>query len=443
MKSKKALVSMSAVCAVALIAGLMACSPASSSSDSSTASDKASTATSAEAPNPDDFEYGVITADGWSEVYPHQYATYKGMGENDGEKLDYLEMYPALKTMYAGYAFSLGYSEPNGHLASLTDVAETPRTQEKEQNGNCITCKTPQFTAQVNSGDEAVNLEKFNDIIGNYTEPISCYNCHANNPEEVVVTAEYWKKSMGADADAIPVESQTCGQCHNEYYFSGENKVATNPYEGLESMTPEAILAYYDDLEYKDFASKLTGAPMIKVQHPEFETMYGGNGTYMGKLGYTCADCHMGATTAEDGTEFSNHKLQSPLDNPELIENVCSECHDDLAAQVEELTAELGDVEGGRTQQVSEKIELLINTTAERYAAEITEFQAAIEAGTAGLYADGELGELQKLQRVAQFYWDFAMNENSEGVHNSSLTRECLDMAESTADEGLAKLGVA
>ncbi|WP_165044829.1 ammonia-forming cytochrome c nitrite reductase subunit c552 [Adlercreutzia sp. ZJ138] len=443
MKRKKALVGMSAVCTVALIAGLVACTPTSSSSDSSTDSDKASTATSAEVPNPDNFEYGVITADGWSEVYPNQYATYKAMGENDGEKHDYLEVYPALKTMYAGYAFSLGYAEPNGHLDSLTDVAETPRTQEKEQNGNCITCKTPQFTAQVNSGDEAVNLEKFNDIIGNYTEPISCYSCHENNPEEVVVPSAYWAKSIGADATAVPVEAQTCGQCHNEYYFSGENKVATNPYEGLEAMTPEAILAYYDEHEYKDFASNLTGAPMIKVQHPEFETMYGGKGSYMGKLGYTCADCHMGATKAEDGTEFSNHKLQSPLDNPELIENVCSDCHDDLVSQVKEITDELGDGENGRTKQVSERIELLINTTAEKYSAEIAEFQAAADAGTAGMYAAGELGELQRLQRVAQFYWDFAMNENSEGAHNSTLTRACLDMAESTADEGLAKLGVA
>ena len=57
--------------------------------------------------------------------------------------------------------------------------------------------------------------------------------------------------------------------------------------------------------------------------------------------------------------------------------------------------------------------------------------------------ASAELAELQQLQREAQFYWDFAMNENSEGAHNSKLTRACLDKAEEIADAALAKMGVA
>lgn len=73
---------------------------------------------------------------------------------------------------------------------------------------------------------------------------------------------------------------------------------------------------------------------MIKVQHPEFETNYGGGGSYMTNLGYTCADCHMGKATAEDGTVYVNHKWTSPLENEDLLANDCSTCHRDLKAEV-------------------------------------------------------------------------------------------------------------
>ena len=96
--------------------------------------------------------------------------------------------------------------------------------------------------------------------------------------------------------------------CHNEYYFNGQTKVPANPYSGREQMTPDAILAYYDSMGFADWKYPGTDTPMIKVQHPEFETNYGGGGSYMTNLGYTCADCHMGKATAEDGTVYVNHK---------------------------------------------------------------------------------------------------------------------------------------
>ena len=52
-----------------------------------------------------------------------------------------------------------------------------------------------------------------------------------------------------------------------------------------------------------------------------------------------------------------------------------------------------------------------------------------------------ELAALWKLQRNAQFYWDFVMVENSEGAHNPDLTFETLDKAEAAADQALSMLG--
>ena len=41
------------------------------------------------------------------------------------------------------------------------------------------------------------------------------------------------------------------------------------------------------------------------------------------------------------------------------------------------------------------------------------------------------------MARDAQFYWDFVFVENSEGVHNPSLTNNCLEKAENLTAEAL------
>ena len=79
-----------------------------------------------------------------------------------------------------------------------------------------------------------------------------------------------------------------------QQYFDPTTKATTNPYTGTDQMTPDAILAYYDDMNFSDWNHADTMAPMIKVQHPEFETIYGGKSTTMARIGYTCSDCHMG-----------------------------------------------------------------------------------------------------------------------------------------------------
>ena len=67
-----------------------------------------------------------------------------------------------------------------------------------------------------------------------------------------------------------------------------------------------------------------------------------------------------------------------------------------------------------------------------------TKLAAAIEAGS--LPGDVIAG-IKNLDRAAQFYWDFVYVENSEGAHNSALSRQCLDKAEALADQALALLG--
>lgn len=413
LQNRKLLLFASVFCAIVLIASLAACSPAKSTNNSKQ-----------EVQTPEADSFGVVVADSWKDIYPDQYATYQANEENspDSGKHDYLELYPALNSMYKGYAFSLGYDEASSHLFSLQSVTETPRTIKKEQLANCISCKTPQFTNLVNSEGEEIYKKPFNELIGEFTEPISCANCHANDPETLTVGNQFFVRAMGSDTKNAPIEAQVCGQCHNEYYFNPETKATTNPYQGLDNMTPDAILAYYDERGYKDWEHPDTGAPLIKVQHPEFETIYGGKQSQMAKNGYACSDCHMGTTTNAEGEEFTSHTWNSPLDNDELIDNDCSSCHTDIKAQV----AAWQDEEEARVIAISMKIDAMIS--------KITEQKAA------GTLAGEKLAELQKLHRNAQFYWDFVMVENSEGAHNPTLTFETLDKAEIAVDQALAML---
>lgn len=409
-KRRKSVLAGACVCTVALVAGLAACAP------------QANTTGSAESQiMPEQDSFGVVVADEWAGLYPNQYATYQLNAANspDSGKHNYLELYPALNTMYQGYAFALGYDEASSHVYTLQSVSTTPRTTQKEQLANCITCKTPQFTAQVNTEGDSVYAQKFNDLIGTYTEPISCYNCHENDPKELVVGNKFFvNSSMGNDGSKVPMQAQVCGQCHNEYYFDPTTKVTTNPYSGLAAMTPGAILSYYDEAGFKDWEHPLTGAAMIKVQHPEFETIYGGKQSHMAQIGYSCADCHMGQAVAEDGTAFTSHNWTSPLDNADLVKNTCSTCHEDLASQVRAWQEE----EEQRVVAISEKIESYIN--------KLAEVKDDLSAE--------DLAEAQRLHRTAQFYWDFVMVENSEGAHNPTLTFATLDAAEAAVDAGLA-----
>ncbi len=420
-KRNKIALWLSTLCTIALLAGLVACAPQADKADQGPA-DQKEEPKQVETPTPDKF--GVVTAEMWKDIYPDEYATYEANGKNspDSGKHNYLELYPALNSMYAGYAFALGYDEASSHVYSLESIKNSPRTIEKEQLANCISCKTPQFTNMVNTEGEEVYTQKFNDLVNEFTEPISCWNCHENDPQSLTVGNQFFVRAMGNDTSKVPMEAQVCGQCHNEYYFNGETKATTNPYTGTDAMTPDAILAYYDEMGFKDWEHKLTGAPMIKVQHPEFETIYGGKQTQMAKNGYSCSSCHMGTTTSESGAEFVSHNWTSPLENEELLENDCGKCHADLKKQVADWQAE----EEERVTAISEKIEDMINKIAEQK--------------DAGTLSGDKLVELQKLHRTAQFYWDFVMVENSEGAHNPELTFETLDKAEAAVDEALALL---
>ena len=360
----------------------------------------------------------VMSAQDWADEYPEIYASYLANNDND-EVLDHVEEYPMISVVYEGMAFNKFYGTARGHTYTVEDILATGRPHAL---ANCFSCKTPNFTAKVNELGDAAYTIKFEDMLTEVNESISCYNCHANTGDELVVTHTYLADAMGDDLQNVDPAVLSCAQCHVEYYFAPTNKATTLPYQSLATMTPDAILSYYnrtivDGQPFADYTNPRSGVRQIKVQHPEFETFMGEGSVH--RDDFTCADCHMGKAVAADGTEYTSHTWMSPLDNEALMEGTCAECHTDLIGEVRAIQEE--------TERRTYAIGYLLEGLTEKL----------VKAVESEEYTEEELNAIRAVARDAQFYWDFVFVENSEGAHNSQLNDECLDKAEALANEAM------
>ena len=360
----------------------------------------------------------VLHAVDWKDQYPDQYNSWC-MTKESSEAEDYLELYPMLRGLYEGYGFAKDYKAARGHYYDVQDIEATGRPHPL---ANCWTCKTPDFTNMVNEEGVSAYQKDWTEVQAQITEGISCYSCHANTPGDITITHTYWIDAVGDDFDKIAPANLACGQCHNEYYFAPDTKATTIAHNSLASMAPETMLAFFNDganfpngEPFADWTNPRTGVRQIKVQHPEFETFLGAGSPHAND--FTCADCHMPNEVNADGAAYHSHNLISPLDNPELIQNTCSACHFDLVSEVRAAQQKIET----RTYTVGYRLEYL------------TELLA--QAVASGKYTDEQLDPIRSLARDAQFYWDFVFVENAEGVHNPSLTYQCLDKADELCAE--------
>ncbi|MBE5996797.1 MAG: ammonia-forming cytochrome c nitrite reductase subunit c552 [Lachnospiraceae bacterium] len=362
---------------------------------------------------------GTISAKDWQEAYPYIAATMWENADNS-YTVDYLEEDPYLVNIYEGYGFAKDYKSARGHEYCLEDVAATARPH---ATANCLTCKTPNFTKLVNDQGVGVYSMDFEEVYAQMEESTSCYNCHGNdagNGGQLVVTHSYVDKALGDAMGGIDPATLSCGQCHIEYYFAPETKETSMPYHDVASMSPEAILAYYNSIDFADWTQESTGAKMLKAQHPEMETFLSGKHASL----LNCADCHMAVEMADNGTVYHSHKWVSPLENESLLAS-CAQCHGET--DMVEFVHRLQDQITARETEVGNQL---------------SDFKDALAAAVLeGSRSEEELNELRQMYREAQWYFDFCYVENSEGAHNSKLARQCLDTSESMIKEAMAKLG--
>ncbi|HRY43489.1 MAG TPA: ammonia-forming cytochrome c nitrite reductase subunit c552 [Thermoanaerobaculia bacterium] len=371
----------------------------------------------------------------WGKNFPIQYDTYKrtvdmvrtkfggseALPRTPTEKdprtqvtTSKIEEDPRLKRMWLGYAFAVDFREERGHAYMLDDQTFTERQQVVKQPGTCMNCHASTYVAmkKLGNGDivkgfEAINQMPYFDARKHVKHPVACIDCHDSKTMALRVTRpafmegiRAYKASQGvADYDvntmATRQEMRTyvCGQCHVEYYFKGAEKRLTFPWH--KGLKADEILAYYDEVGFKDWTHAETGAPNLKAQHPEFEMH---NQGIHARSGVACADCHMPYTKV-GAMKVSDHHVRSPLLN---INKACQTCH---RWSEEELKARAETIQSRHMEMRNLAMDALMSL--------IDDLKAAKEAGK----SDEELAVARDFQRRASFLLDFAEAENSTGFH--------------------------
>jgi nitrite reductase (cytochrome c-552) len=252
--------------------------------------------------------------------------------------------------------------------------------------------------------------------------PIGCANCHEADTMRLIVTnpaLEAALQAQGKDWKTFTrqeMRTVVCANCHVEYYFQGDGKLLVFPWAN--GTTVEAIEQYYTEANFKDWEHAETKAPMLKMQHPEYELFTASSTHY--NAGVACADCHM-PYTRDGAAKFSTHNVQSPLVNAEAA---CGQCHTD----VQYVT--------NRVATIQKQVADTMSATEDALIAAIDAIQAA--AAAPNVDAD-KLAEAQQLHRAAQMRWDFIAAENSMGFHNPEEALRILAAATDLARQAQLK----
>lgn len=207
-----------------------------------------------------------------------------------------------------------------------------------------------------------------------------------------------------------------CANCHVEYYFQGDGKLLTFPW--AKGTAIENIEAYYTEIQFKDWEHAETKAPLLKMQHPEYELFTAGSTHY--SAGVACADCHM-PYTRDGAAKFSTHNVQSPLVNAEVA---CGQCHTDVPYVT------------GRVATIQKQVADTMSATEDALVAAIDALKAAAAAPNVDA---ARLAEAQQLHRAAQLRWDFIAAENSMGFHNPEEALRILAAATDLARQAQLK----
>ena len=359
----------------------------------------------------------------WGQNYPREYETYLRNRITDTKttyggafKRDYLAEDPRMIILWSGYPFSKDYTQARGHYYSLADINATKRTGPTTL-GTCWTCKSTNVLRLMSEMGVA-NFYKtpFADLRSQIQHPIGCQDCHDPATMNLRITRPALRDAftaMGRDIDQAThqeMRSLVCAHCHVEYYFRDKHYL-TFPWP--QGLSPDAMLDYYEKQNFSDFTHAISGTPIIKVQHPDYELYTTGIHAFRG---VSCADCHMPYIT-QGGVKFTNHHVQSPLLN---ISNSCSVCHrwseDEVRSRVTAIQNKVA-----QTKLLAE--DALVHAHFDVAAARV-----------AGV-ADAALAPARRLIRQGQFRWDYVSSSNGMGFHSPQESERVLADAINQAQE--------
>jgi len=391
-----------------------------------------------------------ISNEAFKDLFPLQYDSYKKnekmedtkySGSVKRSKFDQ-DKEPYLPILFNGYGFATEYNEDRGHIYANEDIRAVARITDKSV-GSCLTCKSTAVPHMIEEMGEDYWGANFNSEIWPKAEsmghsPIGCSDCHDPETMDLRVTRPSFVKAMeskGVDMSKPTkneMRSYVCGQCHVEYYFDATTSEVTFPWAN--GFKPEEMYQYYQTTAKekgfeKDWISNVSGTPMLKAQHPDFETFSEGP---HGKAQVACADCHMPYERVDGKKKISSHWWTSPL---KTMKQSCGTCHTNR--ELDELEKRVIDIQDTHMEALHQAEDVSISS--HYYVNKMI---------TSGVAQD-KIKAAQELVRKGQWYWDIVAAESSAGFHNPQgsmnslrISLEASNEAIRIATEELVKKGV-
>ena len=349
----------------------------------------------------------------FADNYPRQYETWAKTADTSFHSLmngnhfeDLLEKRPNMVIMWAGYPFSKDYNAPRGHRYAISDINRSLRTgapmtpDEGPQTSACWACKSPDVPRMMQKLDvSSFYKSKWAETGAEIVNSVGCSDCHEPvnmnlNISRPALIEAFERRGMDIKkASQQEMRSLVCAQCHVEYYFKGDGKYITFPWD--KGFTVEDMEAYYDEIQFSDYIHSLSKAPIIKAQHPDYELALMG---IHGQRNVSCADCHV-PYKSEGGMKFSDHHIVSPL---AMINRTCQACHRESEETLR--------------NNVYER-QLKANETRNRLETELAvahiEAKFAWEKGA----TEAQMQNVLKLLRQAQWRWDYGVASHGGAFH--------------------------
>lgn len=376
----------------------------------------------------------------WGEFFPQQYESYQQTAQSDFSSkhngsvlIDMLEEVPEMVILWAGYPFSYDYKQGRGHYYALEDIYNSLRPGSPGQGkpsplpNTCWTCKSTDVPRVMNDVGIAGFYSGTWDTKGTeIINPVGCADCHDSQTMNLTITRPVLVEayeSMGKDitkATHQEMRSLVCAQCHVEYYFNKQIHEGVNylvlPWKNGTSV--DEMEYYYDNIEFSDWTHGLSRAPMLKAQHPDYEVYL--TGTHASR-GVSCADCHM-PFMSEGGLKFTDHHLQSPLNN---IANSCQVCHrEDTERLIQDVYS--------RQDKILESRTMLENLLVKAH----IEAKKAWDLGATSQQMEDILYDIRR----AQWRWDFAAAGHGNSFHSPVETGRMIAMGIGMAQDARIQL---